>query len=590
MTLLGILPMMTFAKEGKIKYNKVIYKGNVENGEPQGYGQLYYKGEERPFLVGNFNGMEVIPERFDFGLSFKGKMKISPIMDKSSEFLMNFILISGKIENLDDGTLLGELKFSSYGSPEFPKYDLYPTSIHLVRKDDTKKESFFFQGYVKSQTDISIKIDSIIGEKNGGYKVLPKGYDMWEIRYTDGNTLMAYRIDGENKIYSFNIETSEYRADADIVLEEKISSENIAIKGFGSCKEPNSEESNSYGIPEYTLIHGDVEFSDGTIFKGNFAFVGDAIGFVTGVETTETNDVQNNGNITTEQIQWKDGKNLTESIKNGGTAIIESYIVKGDELKKNSSMIYEDIYRNSSWRKDGFRTYSGPITTEFVDYEEYEKKPGRIKPGLEFSGWKNEVYRMTGEMPRSLGNKVVDDDSPNLPTIMKGKILDKNGEFDGYFTEDGKYAYGKYVFKDGRIEEWQNMINLTEEKRLSDEREKKLQLQKEQELKELKKTIIGQTYAGSGWGPMGTNTTTFHFKFLDSKKVRVTSRFIYLLEPQNEIQRQILKEQQKRYNHDYTLNYKYENGKVTFGPNNDVIIFSDRDHATFEELKLERVR
>ena len=33
MMLIGGLPMMTFAKEGKIKYNNVIYKGNVENGK-----------------------------------------------------------------------------------------------------------------------------------------------------------------------------------------------------------------------------------------------------------------------------------------------------------------------------------------------------------------------------------------------------------------------------------------------------------------------------------------------------------------------------------------------------------------------------
>jgi len=117
---------------------------------------------------------------------------------------------------------------------------------------------------------------------------------------------------------------------------------------------------------------------------------------------------------------WKWLKDLYMKYLSGGIEYMKDKAVEYGGKAKDFAKEFFGKYRNKSMSfRRSSRSYSGQITPEFVNYQNYLKNPGKIptKPDgtlLTEAEWRNEVFDMTGSDPVSLklgeflynGNKV----------------------------------------------------------------------------------------------------------------------------------------------------------------------------------------
>lgn len=254
MTLLGILPMMTFAKEGKIKYGYFIYKGNVENKQPSGKGDLYFKDDEAPFISGDFQKDTIRKASFPYNDEhILGTITFipNPLDTKKMRFFMDgCVFLHDTLIYID--TLSFELnkRTISFGSSPNGRYSF--TKL----KNDSLVE--YYSKSSLSDMKEQPRLDSILGKFHG------KAYQLF------------YHND---KIVRFKSDLFD---------------------GIFLSKKNSQGWENIEAIENGTMTQGEVITNTHGSFEGQIFFSKDTIKYIDGIEK-----------INGKTFVWKDGINKT---------------------------------------------------------------------------------------------------------------------------------------------------------------------------------------------------------------------------------------------------------------------------------------
>lgn len=132
-------------------------------------------------------------------------------------------------------------------------------------------------------------------------------------------------------------------------------------------------------------------------------------------------EYEGSGQVGNEKEEHTEEKSFLEILKDKVTQLITSFgtafsgtIDKVQEVQNSINGVIKKTFIT-----DG--AYEGPITKEFLNYDDYLKDHGTLPAGLNFSQWKNKVYDTTGEFPDKL--ELRGDTKEILSKYEKGKEI-----------------------------------------------------------------------------------------------------------------------------------------------------------------------
>lgn len=312
------LSLTITAKDGKIKYGKIIYQGEVKNGEPSGFGKLMYKthkGMETVLWSESFNGKLVYNaaismECGDKNGFLRGDLEFFP-EDKKTDVLIRIRVFKGKlaISQIHEFNICSKVdiyvkerngQLTMLFSEDSFQYDMY------VNKNGIKDVygRMFFQ---KENQRLMIDTDSV--ELNDGTTMYPlnEEHTQWRRYYKTGD-------------YDDNVWESDWVSFPPIKtqnIHRTINNPDCVFEAMIGNNDKKETDGSLYS-------DGIVTYKNGDVFKGIVYYSLDSYGnnkieLVTGVCTKK------NG----EEETWKDRVNLTQFDLDLKTKIRENYLDPG---------------------------------------------------------------------------------------------------------------------------------------------------------------------------------------------------------------------------------------------------------------------
>jgi len=291
------------AKEGKLKYGKVIYKGNVESNMPQGMGSLYYKGKDSAFLEGTFKGYSVEDATFHIGqFIYKGSVSFKPNSDSKSDTNMSFTLLKGEIQGLG---FVHDVSFESIGDVNSLDYTLYGKKIHeVLQMNTTEATCNFYTALFDRNGRHTLDVDSIVFVNKGLHRTpIDKSKNLWMDKYDEDNYQVGTLKDKELEVSSYG----------------------IVLKDF-SCKIRANYHAKifQYNGKSYNCDEGVVSYTNGKKYEGTFLTSKDGIVYINGTLSA-------NG----KNYKYVDGENITLAL--------EEEIAKKQEADRRAAFVKDSI-------------------------------------------------------------------------------------------------------------------------------------------------------------------------------------------------------------------------------------------------------
>ena len=325
------LSLTITAKDGKIKYGKVIYQGEVKNGEPSGSGKLMYKtkkGMEIVLWSDSFNGklaynatFPIDDERGNNIGSLKGDLEFYPTDKKSNELIKICVLkgtvvlpqipefnICSKVD-LSVKEIDGQLKFSLFDAPFQYNMNVDINGIKVV------------YGRMPSQKgNIMADVDSVV--LNDGTTMYPLNEErtQWRKYYKTG--------DYDDNTWESN--GASFPPIKKQSIHRTINHPDCVFEAIIRNDDKKEKNGVLYSDGKVTYKNGDVYI--GTVYYCLDSNDNNIIELVTGIYTKK------NG----ERETWKDRVNLTQLDLNVKTKIRENYL-DPDLTRLTSTMYAEEI-------------------------------------------------------------------------------------------------------------------------------------------------------------------------------------------------------------------------------------------------------